>query len=303
MKIALLLVSSLLVATLAMIAPPAFAQSHSPTVYAYANAYGVSLEEAERRSAVANMARELQEKLKRELPDSFAGMYLEHVPEHRAVVLLTGDAPAQLRRFTSDEFYVPRQVSYSLELMRAVQMEIGNVLQRSSVPFYVSLDVESNELVVTVENMAKAAMELVPLRSVYDFVRLEQGDLPVPVELIGGAVVGGYDDSQEYRESTLGFNVVTSELELGIIGSGHAVNNSVEVDQQPMALEFIDEWVHGNFDVQLFVQSSLQPLPQPIEAIPDFRSLGELKSWNATRPAIGTAVITMLHTRIRKQLH
>lgn len=63
----------------------------------YADRYGVTLDEAARRLALGPEISELQSKLRREEPESFAGLWVEHTPEHRVVVLFTNDGDETIR--------------------------------------------------------------------------------------------------------------------------------------------------------------------------------------------------------------
>lgn len=233
-----------------------------PATKFYAREYGVSLEEADRREKKTNKARPLQARLKREMPDTFGGMYLEHTPKHRMIVLFTGDAAAQLARFTKDPFFVAKRALHALELLVAVQREASEILHENSIGYMVSLDVEAGEILIAADDVPKASRLLHRLRSIYGFIRIERGGNPEPVELLGGQEVTGISPSG-YRVSTLGFNVVDSMRELHITGAGHAVDNAVFVDGQPSNLIYRDQRYGGDYDFQWFSQNqSSQPAPQ-----------------------------------------
>lgn len=132
-------------------APDAVSQNNSdaPEI---ARSMGVSVEEAERRLALQGDIGAFQERASAD--PHFAGLYIEHEPVFRAVVLFTDDDPAaRLRRYTSDPLYValPARVAYAQ--LVAAQESLGQAFAREGVYFMgSSVNVQENRVDVDVHD-------------------------------------------------------------------------------------------------------------------------------------------------------
>lgn len=67
----------------------------------YAKEFGVSIAEAERRNAIVEASTGIAAALRNEFAPRMAGMYLEHQPELRIVIRLTGDTAVPARQLAT----------------------------------------------------------------------------------------------------------------------------------------------------------------------------------------------------------
>ena len=113
--------------------------SLNPSMQFYAKTFHVSYAEAARRFAKEDSVAPLQNQMRKDLPDAFAGVYIEHQPKHQAVVLFTHDPQALLARYTKDPFYVAKLAPRPLELLEAVQEEIVDQLKEKNAAFFLGI--------------------------------------------------------------------------------------------------------------------------------------------------------------------
>ena len=76
-------------------------------IASYAKEFGTSIDEAARRSRILAARGNLAIDLRNEFESRFAGSYLEHVPDLRIVVRLTGNSPVSSRLAVNDEGSIP----------------------------------------------------------------------------------------------------------------------------------------------------------------------------------------------------
>lgn len=99
----------------------------NPMVQWYASEYGVAATEAEARlarlSSIAAVEKELQERF----PNQFGGLYVQHSPQFRVVVKMTGAGQGLLQQVTSDPIYVVEQAERPLtqDMWQAMKRHIS----------------------------------------------------------------------------------------------------------------------------------------------------------------------------------
>jgi hypothetical protein len=84
------------------VAQPAGDEELRPDVQAYAEAQGISVEEADRRLGAEEGLGQLQERLAAEEAGTFGGLWIEHEPSYRVVVAFTRDGAQTLQRYVKD---------------------------------------------------------------------------------------------------------------------------------------------------------------------------------------------------------
>lgn len=234
-----------------------------PIAVSYAQMHKVPLAEAKSRLARQPEIARLQQRLQRELPDTFAGLIIEHRPSYRVVVRFTGDAKAQLARYTRDPVFVAEVAPRPLELLRSVQDEVGEQLNQAGIAFESGLDLKSSQVDVYVLDSANASKRLSGVLSLASFVKVHK----VPALMTTTAtVVGGNRVDGSTRRCTTGFNVVNAARELGIVTAGHCDNSLTYIGSPNVNLVFQTEQDAGSFDVQWHKQTTVgAPKEQPNE--------------------------------------
>ena len=191
----------------------------------YAEALGLSVDEAIRRSHAMDRIGEPAETLAASAPDRFAGGWFEHTPQFRAVILFKGAEAlpaAAVTSIASDaDVAVVLGASASLEELLAGQERVSTEAATQFPSMGLGLDIERNELVLTgPDAIPSSALEAlqdaagVPIRTAYS-----AGDMLA--NTWGGrlmeALRGGY-----YHLCTSGFTVrdrVSGRM--GILTAGH----------------------------------------------------------------------------------
>lgn len=85
--------------------PAAAASYPSPDTIEYARLVGVSFEEAQHRLALQDVIGELGARLERQ--PSFGGLYIEHVPEYRVFVQVSGETADVVRSMVQVDELAP----------------------------------------------------------------------------------------------------------------------------------------------------------------------------------------------------
>lgn len=76
-----------------------------PVIAYYTERYRVSAGEAQQRLARTASIMEVQRALEAKYPNQFAGLYLQHEPDFKVVVLMTGEGEGLLRSITADPLF------------------------------------------------------------------------------------------------------------------------------------------------------------------------------------------------------
>ncbi len=213
---------------------------------AYSQTYRVSVTEAARRLSLIQQAGRLERRLQLELPDTFAGLYIEHHPEFRVVVKFTSDAQARLATYTRDPEFVAETSPRSLEILLATQEELGEQLRSAGVQFESGLDIRNSEINVFVLDPVVVSKRVSTLLSVANFVNVRKtvGFIEI-TDIAGGNQLAGTQ-----QICTSGFNVVEPVTrELGISTAAHCDDN-VSYTSPAAALVFQGEQNAGSYDVQ-----------------------------------------------------
>lgn len=207
--------------------------------------------------------------------DRLAGISIEHHPEYRIVVLLTGDQPVEDAavvaggRTIGITFHTgaPATRDRIVAAIEKHQAEIRAALPR---PPGMGVDPRSGELVVMVNGADVAAIDPVALRQkltdlagVPVRIRILGRDANSAMDVGGGSRVVGINpvDGRRYA-CTTGF-VVTDGARTGVVTSAHCPDTLSYVDRarHETPLQFIGQWGWGFQDVQVHVSdAALRPL-------------------------------------------
>ena len=135
----------------------------------YAEAYGLSYEEAVRRMRLSECfsrdLTDLERELMRKERDSFAGFWLEHEPEYRFVFLFTEDGRKKIRPYIKDEPYAPllevrSYAEATLAELNAAQKKADRIVDRLDIPADSTIDIKKNRAMVFVTDRNKFEAEL-----------------------------------------------------------------------------------------------------------------------------------------------
>jgi hypothetical protein len=120
----------------------------------YAETFGVTVEEAERRQHHRWAVVELDRRLKAGEPGTYAGLATEHSPAYRVVVRFTKDADATLRRYTSDPLFVAGTAPLSLIELGRAHEEAMRAMRASGIRYASGSDIRTGRIKVVVEDPA-----------------------------------------------------------------------------------------------------------------------------------------------------
>jgi hypothetical protein len=263
----------------------------------YARIEGVGVDEALRRLRFQEASIAKTDALRAEFKGRFAGLVIQHRPDYRIIVLLTGNEWVQDRFIGAGGTVVPVNfrtgaVATHQQLLTALeqhQMEMRAVLSR---PQGMGVDPKTGEIVMLVrasdmdnDQLAEKEQQLAGIAGVPVRIRLlDREDTDLGVE--GGSRVAGVDarDGRRYA-CTTGF-VVTDSSRTGIVTAAHCPDELTYYgpDGAEVPLSFIGEWGALTRDVQVHVTT----VPQKAEFYVDndrrvIRPLTSLRRRSSTR--------------------
>ena len=127
----------------------------------YAAQYNVSIGEATRRLALQRKASRLQERLRADNPDSFAGLYVENSGKFRIVTRFKGAAGAEkLKRGTQDaELLAETETEEAAETIseaKGRQQRLVAQLKRAGITADSGFDIKTGTVILYVLNKAEA---------------------------------------------------------------------------------------------------------------------------------------------------
>ena len=104
------------------------ADETSPSTLDYAERYNVTIEDAEARFARLAEISRIEKELTEKFPNQFGGLYVEHEPEFRVVVKMTGAGQGLLRQITDDPLYVVEKAEVPVKQLRQLQERVAETL-------------------------------------------------------------------------------------------------------------------------------------------------------------------------------
>jgi hypothetical protein len=120
----------------------------------YAETFGVTVEEAERRQHHRRAIVELDRRLKAGEPGIYAGLAKEHGPAFRVVVRFTKDAEMTLRRYTSDPLFVAETAPLHLIALHREHESAIRAMRASGIRYASDSDIRTGRITVIVEDPA-----------------------------------------------------------------------------------------------------------------------------------------------------
>ncbi len=255
----------------------------------YARAYGVPQDEAVRRLTAQQESVPAIDAIADRFRDRLAGISLQHRPDYRFVVYLTGDAPVAMSWVAAGSMRVPVQFRTGAKATRdrvvwALTYHQGAI--RAALQSYPSMGVDprTGELVVIA---SRTAVEKAGGAAELDVRLTRLTGVPVQVRVLdhvaanlgpqGGGRLDGTDpvSGKRYR-CTSGF-LVTDGARTGITTAAHCLDDLSYIDPQRVQtpLSFVGQWGWGYHDVQihagpaaarpLFFADTARTLQRPVE--------------------------------------
>lgn len=217
----------------------------NPTAHTYSRTFNVSEAEAKYRSMKSISAAGLEARIQASEPDTFGGLYVEHEPEFKIVVLFTNRPKETLAKYTQDPVFTGRTSAQSLEMLLATQAEAEAQLLAKKVGFESGVDIKRSIVTFYVKDEAAARRALRPLLGAIDFMAIKQ----VKGFTVTTAISGGHKLTGTAFSCTTGFNVFDADRELGVLTAGHC-DNTLTYQGIAAPLVFQSEQNVGDYDVQ-----------------------------------------------------
>ncbi len=227
----------------------------------YAKYHGVTVNEAIRRFELQDAAGELDAELSSKEVETFAGLWIEHTPEFRIVVLFTRDAEETIRPYLQKELTDIVEVRIAekpLIDLQNVQAEVSSSLKNLGIP----VDSESN----VYENRVKVyVVDRVQLDDALQNGRLILPDYidVITVESLGTLETDIYG-GLSLTTCTSGFAVKTAGGTKGITTAGHCSNTQSHSGE---TLPFQSQAYGTSYDIQW-------------HTAPDFTVTNKIKWWS-----------------------
>lgn len=284
-------VAALLVLSLSDSASPATAQrvernekvQPNQDAKSYATSYGVSVGEALRRlklqnGPVGNRASELEAKLMVKEPDTFAGLYVQHEPRFRFVVLVTRGGEEKIRPYIEDfsltSLVEVRAAKITLARLESAQAKAVRATEEADVAAESFVDVIDNSVKLRVTDRERLGIALGKTQgmgretsgvSVPEHVEVVEVDelLKPTGRIFGGALLR----HNRYYWCTSGFSVRHRDGRRGITTAGHCVPNPRRGDYRQLYFRgnkvFLQGYgrYYGPYDVQWHTTPGLRDIP------------------------------------------
>ena len=244
----------------------------------YAQHYGVPVDEAMRRLRAQEESVATTDRLQDLYGDRLAGVYIEHRPAYRIVVLLTGSEPVPDQSVFAGGMTVPivfktGAPASRTRILSAITQHQAEI--RAAVPHPPSMGVDSRtgQLILMVDGsdidrIGKDALKARIEKIAGVPVRIRVQDRPEinlkDVNLVGGGGrVEGMNPLDGKRYSCTSGFVVTDGTHDGVVTAAHCPDTLAYYgpDRSQLPLKFLGQWGWGYQDVQLHVsEQALQPL-------------------------------------------
>jgi len=268
----LFLLLSIFLATPALAAEPVVqtpGQALATDAAAYATAHGVSPDEALHRLRLQLASVGAADRLRVQYADRLAGLFIEHSPEWRLVVLLTGEFPAQDLLLGSGDLRVPVQLrgggaATRTEVLRALDAHRQQLAE--SVPGIRGMGADPRAGTLLVFQRASAALrptaeveaELTAIAGVPVRLRLISATFENAAAAGGGRVVGAAGGHNWI--CTTGF-IVTAGNNRGVTTAAHCPDGLSYrgPDGEERLLTLVGSWGAGARDVQVMAGAGSGP--------------------------------------------
>lgn len=244
-----------------------FAAADNPlipeVVESYANEIGVNHEEAARRLRLVDDLSDLDTELAQRDWQTFAGLWIEHGPEPKAVVQFVGQS-SHRRSALEHRLGMPveiRSVKYTLKELEHQQNDLAQLLQVIGIPGDSEIDLKNNRVALYVEDRSA-------LLSALD-IHKKHLDRAIYVEEVDALAE---DHAEIYAglslsTCTAGWSVKNKDGVLGIATSGHCGDSQ---KYSSVSLPFKSEAWGGACDVQWHGDSIYTAVPKFIQTAPQY---------------------------------
>jgi streptogrisin C len=231
----------------------------------YARQIGVSLDEAKRRLIAGRDTVPATDRLRATYGSRLAGISIEHKPEYRIVVLLTGDAPVAAETVAAGGLSVPivfrtGAKSTHEQLLAALNQHDKAIRTLLPATQGIGIDPRTGELVVVVNAPGVAAAaafareaELETLTGVPVRVRAIDG-VDVDSDVRGGSRYEGNNTSGVRYYCTTGFVVKNTSGTTAMATAAHCEDGNPKYYNPNMTeipLTLVGSWGYGTQDVQI----------------------------------------------------
>ena len=237
----------------------------------YARQNGVPLEEAARRLRAQEETVATTDRLQTQYRDRLAGISIEHFPQYRIVVLLTGKDRVAEQSVLAGGMQVPIHFRTGAKATReqvvaAIRKHGASIRSAVRGSHGMGLDPRTGELVLMVRRpdadrfgIAEIEKRVEHIARVPSRVRVLDG-AAADADVEGGARIVGPDAVTGRRNyCTTGF-VVTDGARTGIVTAAHCPDDPIYLDPAggEIALSFGGQWGWSHQDVQLHVSDRAQ---------------------------------------------
>lgn len=239
----------------------------------YARRYAVPPAEALQRLQAQEASVAATDRLQEVYADRLAGIVIEHQPDYRIVVLLTGDAPVADQSVSAGGLQVPVTFrtganATRAEIITAIRTHQAAIRAKLPRPPGMGADPRTGELVVMIKEAEASSrppeeleQQFASLTGVPVRIRIIDRDLDLAAD--GGARLEGVDPANGRRYiCTTGF-VVTDGTRTGVATAAHCPDavSYGEPGRKDVPLEFVGQWGWAYRDVQIHASATpLQPL-------------------------------------------
>jgi hypothetical protein len=190
----------------------------------YAKEQGITLDEAVQRYNIREAFDGLGAKLRDNEEATFAGLYVQHSPEYRIVVLFTRDSEKTIKNYVSQDLmqYVkPATAKVTLKQLRQNQAEALDLLEPLNLKITTGINIYENRVEI---RAADADWSLL------DNLQKDKAlQLPLMVKVVKAPCIaepntdiyGGLAPGSGISYGTLGFSVINSVGTKGVTTAGH----------------------------------------------------------------------------------
>lgn len=238
------------------------ADETSPSTLDYAERYNVTIEDAEARFARLAEISRIEKELTEKFPNQFGGLYVEHEPEFRVVVKMTGAGQGLLRQITDDPLYVVEKAEVPVKQLRQLQERVAETLV-SDGSYYYAVEANIFEGMVFIRTTNPQALQAALPRNiaVNDKVKVieVEGGMANTATIYGGRLMTGTS-----QNCTSGFNVLANGTPM-LLTAGHCDDRMTVSGRTFNVVERVfkssSTW---GFDMQIMRPSSAQTHPNEV---------------------------------------
>jgi hypothetical protein len=228
----------------------------------YAKDQNITTDEAKQRFEIRSKFDGLGQQLSEKESDTFGGIYIQHQPEYRIVVLFTRDGAGTIAKYLDASLQkhvkiLPAKVS--LKQLKSDQVIYTSVIKESGVMVGSGINIIDGvvEISVALKDASNLADEIQKRKIVLpdDVKVVEVDELPQPAtDIYGGLVPDGGANT-----GTLGFSIVNAYGTRGVTNAGHVtVAVSYLSTNLPVQMDRTDTY----YDIQWHTAPGFTVLPQ-----------------------------------------